>query len=374
MLMTLMAAFLGLYVLNLGGDLSGGHHGIAWAQGVRLFAEPFILLAAGLTLREPRRTLNAAVVALIATGVAEALYGIAQQYLGQWRLVDLGYSFNAQVRMIGNHLRSFGTFDHPFAYAAFLFLALAAALFWMRPGPIKAICISLMSIGLFVAYVRSAIVISIALLAMWLLSIRRVSLGFVLLGISLAVAIVFLLSSAGANETRSVRAGPSTYLTLNGRTTVWATVFSKPSRIPFGLGVGKVGTAANRATSGAITDPNKPRNTTIAVDSGYFATVADVGVVGLIVLFAILTRLAVLGTAATRRSGRIGWLVLGWLAVLGLDATARESFTGFPTAFLGLLLVGVALAAADGQGQWPKRRSNRLSRLPHAATVFRDLR
>ena len=30
-----------------------------------------------------------------------------------------------------------------------------------------------------------------------------------------------------------------------------------------------------------------------------------------------------------------------------LDAVTRASFTGFPTAFLGLLLVGIALAAAD---------------------------
>jgi len=31
---------------------------------------------------------------------------------------------------------------------------------------------------------------------------------------------------------------------------------------------------------------------------------------------------------------------------LMLDALTRASFTGFPTAFLGLLLVGIALATA----------------------------
>jgi hypothetical protein len=33
-----------------------------------------------------------------------------------------------------------------------------------------------------------------------------------------------------------------------------------------------------------------------------------------------------------------------------LDALTRASFTGFPTAFLGLLLVGIALAAAGAPG------------------------
>src|ERR671931_236464 len=42
---------LGLYVVNVGGG-----HGIAWAQGLRLTAEPLLLLVAGLTLANPRRT------------------------------------------------------------------------------------------------------------------------------------------------------------------------------------------------------------------------------------------------------------------------------------------------------------------------------
>ena len=139
-------------------------------------------------------------------------------------------------------------------------------------------------------------------------------------------------------------------MTLNGRTTVWATVFSKPSRVPFGLGVGKAGTAAARAKLGVITDPRKAQASTLAVDSGYFAVVADVGIVGLIVFAALITRLGAMGVAATRRAGLPGWLALGWLTTILLDAVTRESFTGFPTAFLGLLMIGIALAAAAPVG------------------------
>jgi O-antigen ligase/polysaccharide polymerase Wzy-like membrane protein len=348
-LLTLVAAFLGLYVVNIGGAISGGSHNIAWAQGVRLIGEPLILLTAGLLLGQGRRTLNLAVTSLIATGLGVALYGIYQQKVGRWNLVGMGYTFNEQVRTIGGHLRSFGSLDDPFAYAAFLLLALSAALFWMRPGPLKLACMSIISLGLILSFVRSALFISIALVAVWLISRGRTTLGLLLLGASAAAALALLFSVAGANETRSVQAAPSTYITLNGRTTVWSTVFDKPSKIPMGVGVGKVGTAAERAQFGVTADPEKARKSEIAVDSGYFATVADVGVVGLLVLLALYTRLVVLGIAGTKRpgTGRAGWLVLGWLIVLLIDAVTRASFTGFPTAFLGLLLVGVGIAASD---------------------------
>jgi hypothetical protein len=47
------------------------------------------------------------------------------------------------------------------------------------------------------------------------------------------------------------------------------------------------------------------------------------------------------------------WLALGWLTVLLVDALSRSSLTGFPTAFLALLLVGLALAAAEQERKGP---------------------
>ena len=343
----LVLAFGGLYLVNLGGTIAGGGHGIAWAQGFRLVGEPLILLLAGLMLPNPRRSLHVALVSLIATGVAVALYGIYQQYLGSARLVAFGYSYQDQVRKIGGHLRSFGTLDDPFAYAAFLLLAISAALWWMQRGPLKTVCVSFMAMGLLLSYVRSAILIAVALAAIWLIKSGRAVVGVVVLVASVAAAFAFLVAVSGANETHSVRAGPNTYVTLNGRTSVWATVFSNPAEVPFGLGVGKVGTAAQRAQFGVVKNPTKATEGAKAVDSGYFATVADVGIVGFVVLLALLTRLVVSGLAAIRRFELTGWLVLGWLAVMLIDAITRASFTGFPTAFLGMLFVGLGIAASS---------------------------
>ena len=343
----LVLAFGGLYLVNLGGTIAGGGHGIAWAQGFRLVGEPLILLLAGLMLPNPRRSLHVALVSLIATGVAVALYGIYQQYLGSARLVAFGYSYQDQVRKIGGHLRSFGTLDDPFAYAAFLLLAISAALWWMQRGPLKTVCVSFMAMGLLLSYVRSAILIAVALAAIGLIKSGRAVVGVVVLVASVAAAFAFLVAVSGANETHSVHAGPNTYVTLNGRTSVWATVFSNPAEVPFGLGVGKVGTAAQRAQFGVVKNPTKATEGAKAVDSGYFATVADVGLVGFVVLLALLTRLVVLGLAAIRRFELTGWLVLGWLAVMLIDAITRASFTGFPTAFLGMLFVGLGIAASS---------------------------
>ena len=258
-----------------------------------------------------------------------------------------GYSYQDQVRKIGGHLRSFGTLDDPFAYAAFLLLAISAALWWMQRGPLKTVCVSFMAMGLLLSYVRSAILIAVALAAIGLIKSGRAVVGVVVLVASVAAAFAFLVAVSGANETHSVRAGPNTYVTLNGRTSVWATVFSNPAEVPFGLGVGKVGTAAQRAQFGVVKNPTKVTEGAKAVDSGYFATVADVGIVGFVVLLALLTRLVVLGLAAIRRFELTGWLVLGWLAVMLIDAVTRASFTGFPTAFLGMLFVGLGIAASS---------------------------
>jgi hypothetical protein len=61
-------------------------------------------------------------------------------------------------------------------------------------------------------------------------------------------------------------------------------------------------------------------------------------------------RLLVLARRAIRRGSDAGWVAIGMLMVLLVDATVRDSLTGFPTAFLALLLVGIALGAAhEGQ-------------------------
>ena len=108
----------GLYVVNVGPGLTGGsRYGIAWFHGVRLVAEPLALLIVGLSVENPKRTLRWGLAALIATVYAESLIGLLEQQLGAVRLVDYGFEYGKQVRTIGGHLRSFGSFDESFDYS-----------------------------------------------------------------------------------------------------------------------------------------------------------------------------------------------------------------------------------------------------------------
>ena len=330
---------LGLYLVNVGGG-----HGVAWAQGFRLTAEPLLLLVAGLTLANPGRTLRFAVVSLVATACVAAAYGLYQQAVGKWALVGYGYSFDKQVRSYNGHLRSFGTFDDPFAYAAFLLFAIVALLFWTRRGVLVAASGFLLVSGLAVSYVRTAALITVAVFGLWLARKGFTSSSVLVTAAAIAAMGSILVTGAGATQTQSYQSGTSS-LTLNGRTSAWKAALGSPSAWPFGRGVGKVGTAAYRTTYKLVAGPNA-RPTSRAVDSGYLATIADVGLVGVAVLLGLFARLFVLGVAGIRRGHKASWLAVAMLVVLMLDAITRSSFTGFPTAFLGLLIVGIALAAS----------------------------
>ncbi len=330
-----------LYLVNVGGL----NRDLAWTHGIRLALEPLALLLVGLTLGNARRTLRWAMGALVVTAVFVAAVGIAQQLLGEWRLYDMGYSFRVQLRTVDGQLRSFGTLDEPFAYAAFLLLALAALLMWFRLSVLTLAAASVIMAGLFFSFVRTALVVVLALGALWLARKGYTATSLFLMGVAAVSALVLLFASSTATETRTVRTGPSNFLTINGRTEAWRLFFNDPQVWFLGHGVGKVGTAAERATYKVTQDPDEASRQ-IAIDSGYFAAIADVGLLGLAAMLAIFGRLIYLARRFAARGSPAGWLALGLLAVLMLDAVTRASFTGFPTAFLALLLAGLAVGAA----------------------------
>lgn len=334
---------IGLYVLNLGGAMD---RDVGWAQGVRLASEPLLLLLVGMLLPNPRRTLRWAMLALVPTGVFVALVGIAQQFIGASRLVELGYSYTIQVRSIGDRLRSFGTMDESFAYAAFLLLAVAALLVWFRRGILVAAAATITLTGLAFAQVRTSLIIVIALLGLWLARSQRPTVAGFFLVLAVTAAAAILVWSSGATEPRTVRAGPSLFLTINGRTEGWKVVLDDPRTWAVGKGVGEVGVAAERATYSISRRERDEKRDASAVDSGYFALIADIGFVGLVVFLALAARLFSLAKRAVDRGIREGWVAIAFLVVILLDAVTRDSFTGFPTAFLGMLLVGLALSAA----------------------------
>lgn len=330
-----------LYLVNVGGF----EWDIAWLHGLRLACEPLALLLVGMTLDSPRRTLRWAMASLVATAVLVALVGLIQQFVGMWRLYDYGYEFDRHLRTFHGHLRSFGTLEEPFAYAAFLLLGLAAMLIWVRNGVVAFTAGSLIAAGVVVSFVRTAVLVGIALLGLLLARRRYTATSFFLIALAFVVGLAILVLSSGASEERTVRSGTSTFLTVNGRTEAWKLFLGDPEAWFLGHGVGEVGTAAERATYTISRDQSDAKEVS-AVDSGYFAVIADVGLLGLAALLAVLGRLLTLGTRAARRGLASGWIALGLLTVLLIDAVTRASFTGFPTAFLSLLLVGIALGAA----------------------------
>jgi hypothetical protein len=346
-----LACFLiGVYILNLGGEMQ---RDIAWGQGVRLVAEPLLLLLIGLVLPNARRTLRWAMISLIATATLVALIGIAQPIVGEGKLVELGYSYEGAIRTINGRLRSFGTMDEPFAYAAFLLVGLCALLFWAKRGLLTGVLGAVIAVGLMLSYVRSALIISVALLGLWLARSHRPTIAAFLLALSVVAAAAILVWSSEGTQSRTVRSDNSLFLTVNGRTEAWRLVLDSPRTWMIGKGVGEVGTAAERATySVSMREPDDENAS--SVDSGYFATIADVGIVGLIAFLALTGRLLALAKQAIARHLAAGWLAVGFLVILLLDAVTRASFTGFPTAFVILLLVGVALAAAaEAQDEEP---------------------
>lgn len=347
-----------LYIVNVGGlDWD-----VAWAHGVRLALEPLLLLLVGLTVNDPRRVLHWSMVSLVATATFVAAVGIAQQLLGMWRLYEYGYVFDYHIRTFHDRLRSFGTLDEPFAYAAFLLLGFAALIIWFRFGIVTLAVGGVILTGLAFSFVRTALIVLLALFALWLARKRYTALSLFLLGAAAMTAFVVLIVSSNTTETRTVRTGASTFLTINGRTESWKIFLGDPEVWVLGHGVGEVGTAAERATY-TVSQDQRDVGEGGAVDSGYFAVIADVGILGLVALLAILGRVIGIASRFARMGSRPAWLALALATVLMLDAVTRASFTGFPTAFLAMLLIGVALGAAfeDAQPAPARSQSTRAS-------------
>ena len=103
-----------------------------------------------------------------------------------------------QLRTVGGHLRSFGTLDEPFAYAAFLLLALATVLFWMPPGRWAVLAGLVIGVGLMVSFVRGALIVSVALVALWLVRRRQAVVGLAVLTVAVLSALALLLVDPGA--------------------------------------------------------------------------------------------------------------------------------------------------------------------------------
>lgn len=334
-----------LYVVDAGGDRSA-----AWLDGVRIALGPPLLLLAGLTLENPRRNLNWTVGSLALTATPIAVYGLGQQFIGPDRLADLGYSFAQQIRTVDGQLRSFGTFDDAFGYTSFLLIAGAAALAWYRPRGVVFAWAALILAGVAAGLVRTAALVAAVVAIGLLLKSGRQALA-------LGVVVACFAALIGFLAIDRPQAASSSSSTEQSRTEIWEEAIGPPGDWLAGRGVGELGTAAERQEIGAVrseSDPNAGQSNAGAIDSGYVATVTDVGLLGFLVLVVLLSRLGFLSYLGIRGQDRAGWVAMLTLLALCIDALTRASFTAFPTAYVAFLVVGVALAAVR-EGYAPVR-------------------
>lgn len=346
----LVSSLAALYVVNVGGHLSGESvYEVAWFHGVRLRLEPLVLFIAALVLPDPRRNLRYAAGSTIATACVVATYGLVQQILGPERLVDLGYEYGHEVRTIETQLRSFGTLDTPFTYAAFLALALGIALVGRLRPSVRFVSVAIIVAGLAAALVRTTAVIAVALLAVWLASKGRKQ-AAVFLAVVAAVAGLAVFVSLESRTTRTVQANPQLYLTFNGRTTVWQErLEGKYGAWLAGEGVGTTGTAATRAERSLLGDREESTGEGHIVDSGYFVTLLDVGVVGVALALLLFARIAAAAGRAVSRGDHAGWITIAVLVVTLFGALTAEAFTDFPFAYLTMLMLGLGHAASGAE-------------------------
>jgi hypothetical protein len=350
-ILVFLAVLFALYLVNIGGLITGeSGHNLAWFQGVRLFCEPLALLLAGLSLREPARTLAAARKALIASAVACAIYGVAQQGLGVGRLEGYGYVYGTQIRQITGHIRSFGTLDDPFLYASFLLLGLATILMSRRLTGWTYVLSAIVAAGLVASFVRTAAVVALGVVGLALGRRGHGLTALFIVAVAIAIAGTTFVLASDQTSTRTVNINPTTYVTLNGRTQKWRSEIGSIGNWPFGRGVAVIGSAAQRAQeslTGKIEVGSGPP--IVPVDSGYFTLIGDVGLFGLVAYLALLSRIVVVGRRAARRGYSEGWLAISVVVVMLVDAVSRETFTGYPIAYLGMLMAGLACSAAQAR-------------------------
>lgn len=345
-----LAVVVGLYLVD-----PGGGHGAAWFHATRLLVEALVLLVVGLAVPDPRRAWRWALGALAVSAVAIAVWGLVQQRVGLFGLVDLGYGYDQQIRLTaGGSLRSFGTFDDPFNYAAFLAIALTALVLSRRRPAWLVVLVPLLVAGIGVSFVRTSVAF-LPLLALLALVQRRRTIALVaVLFAMVASAVLFLALSPPDTSTRPGGGGDAAdvVLTLNGRTDGWARVLDTPRAAIAGRGVGELGTGQARANAGAATTAqNQPSQLTTAehqrfnIDSSYFALAADVGIAGLLLVLAVFARIVTLGTRMVGQGRVEGWVVLGLVLEMAIDSLTRTSLTSFPVGFIGLFVLGLAISA-----------------------------
>ena len=357
-----LLALLGVFVLTLAINPAGSH-GPGWQFVTRLTIESFGLLLVPLLIGNPQRGWSWAAWSAVIVGLFESALGVAQQFIGVTRLVtQVGYAYGDQVRQTsGGQLRSFGTLDDPFNYATLTLLSLVCALQVVRRPAARLLVTSALALGVVVSFDRTAFVLLALVLALHLDTKGRRATALLMVAAVLLAGLALLLVKPQATAPTTVPAdgapaSSSFLLSLNGRTATWLRVLRGPQDVLFGRGAGEIGAGLDRSQGKAVAVQGRYQAGATAaatsglaltsLDSSYVEVLADVGLVGLVVLLATGARILGLLRASARGPGTPGAGGLAIFAVVALDGLTRTSLTAFPFGFVALYLLGAALAAA----------------------------
>ncbi|MCA1648665.1 MAG: hypothetical protein LC797_25455 [Chloroflexi bacterium] len=212
--------------------------------------------------------------------------------------------------------------------------------------------VALLIVGVLGSFDRTDLLLMLIVVALW---VARHGHRTAAVGIVCAPLIAVGVYLGVQGQFGGLDSGSSQLLTLNGRAQTWASLASKPSSLLEGVGVGATGTGFARSQVSGVLQVGRGRSGVVSVsptgaaqplDSSYLATLADIGLPGLLVLLVFIARMLVLAYRGLRRGSPAGWTALGVIVVLFGDATTRSSLTAFPFGFVALYVLGSSLAAA----------------------------
>jgi hypothetical protein len=303
-----------------------------------------IALRCPLTARDRDRLVSI----LLATGCVTAVVGLAQQVVGPARLNELGYQYNSVIRFTGSLMRSWSTFNQPFAFGFFLMLvlliALAAALDdrGRRRSVITFTATPVLLAAMFFTVVRTAwigLAIGVSYLAVrrYRRMLRLLPMVAGLAAVAAVIGLFAFFDSASAGD----------------RLSRWRPLPGVVAEAPFGHGGGSAGAAAAKANelTGTATTFTPGRVTSAHLvyqpDNSYVEVLYEDGVIGL-ALFLIALQLVLRTTRRSETEGPDPAFAVGVSAVVLAAAVAcvgATFFEIFPLDYLFWLLAGVTSTA-----------------------------
>ena len=269
-----------------------------------------------------------------------ALGGLAQQLLGPERVNALGYEYNKTIRFTGGFMRSFSTFDLPFAFGFFLAMVLLVGVPVAMSEPKRTRSVMffastpVIALALGFTFVRGAwLVLAVGLLYLAIHRYRWLLLGVPIAALSLAILPGQLASPAFQAES------------LNQRQLGWLDNIGQVTAEPLGSGIGATGSAAEKAR-----EVTRLGNDVFQPDNQYFKIVYELGVVGLwFFAMVLLSSLLYVRGVERRLSGTDRALADGVVAnLLGVLAACWVAtyFEIFPMDFFFWMLLGVVTTCA----------------------------